>query len=132
MIWKLIIYQIIMVGPMGWRQVRRKHLILLLSDYFIRLTTNLNRYGWDHLNNGNFGGLKCINITVQEMHNLYGVVLQIYILILGISQSKLLQNKPFKIILMWIRKNKPKNRIITKNTYNLCSEVRSMLEISPF
>ena len=48
-------------------------------DYFRRVTTNSNKYGQDHLKNVKFGGTKWINITVQDIINLYGVMLWIYI-----------------------------------------------------
>ena len=35
--------------------------------YFRRVTTNSNKYGRDRLNIRNFGGMKWININVQEM-----------------------------------------------------------------
>ena len=47
-------------------------------DYFRRVTKNSNKYGQYHLKNGKFGGMKYIHITVQEMLNLYGVMLQIF------------------------------------------------------
>ena len=73
---------------MGWRKVQRKKLLLLLSffpesgldiDYFRRVTTNSDKYGWYHLKNGKFGGMKWINIPVQGMIYLYGVMLIISI-----------------------------------------------------
>ena len=33
----------------------------------------------DNLRNGNFGGMKWTNITVQEIIHFYGVMIQIYI-----------------------------------------------------
>ena len=48
-------------------------------DYFRRVTTNSNKYGQDHLKNVKFGGTKWINITVQDIINLYGVMLWISI-----------------------------------------------------
>ena len=47
--------------------------------YFRRVTTNSNKYGRDRLNIRNFGGMKWININVQDMLHLYGVMLRIYI-----------------------------------------------------
>ena len=40
-------------------------------DYFRRVTTNSNKYGQDHLKNVKFGGVKRININVQEMIHFY-------------------------------------------------------------
>ena len=34
-IWKFLIYLMIMMVPMGWRQVWRKTFLLLLSDFFL-------------------------------------------------------------------------------------------------
>ena len=42
--------------------------------YFRRGTTNSNKYGRYHLNNGKFGGMKWKNVTLQEMLPFYGVM----------------------------------------------------------
>ena len=75
MISKFLIYHIIMMGPMGWRQVQRKYFLLFLSvfltsgidmTYFRRGTTNSNKYGRYHLNNGKFGGMKWRNALYKR------------------------------------------------------------------
>ena len=47
--------------------------------YFIRVTTNSNKYGWYHFKNGKFGGMNWINSTVQVILNFYVVMLQIFV-----------------------------------------------------
>ena len=48
-------------------------------EYFSIVTRNLNKYVRYHLNNVKFGTMKWINITVQDMFHLYGVMLWISI-----------------------------------------------------
>ena len=48
-------------------------------DYLRRVTKNSKKYGRDCLKNGKFGGMKWINITVQEMLHFYGLMIRIYI-----------------------------------------------------
>ena len=47
--------------------------------YFIKVTTNSNKYRQDHINNGKSGGMEWIHITVQVMLYFYGVMLRISI-----------------------------------------------------
>ena len=52
---------------------------VLDMEYFRRVIKNSNKYGQDHLKNGSFGGMKWINITVQNMLHLYGVMIRVFI-----------------------------------------------------
>ena len=48
-------------------------------DYFSIVAKNPNKYGWCHLNNGDFGGIKWIRITAQEVIHLYAAMFRISI-----------------------------------------------------
>ena len=51
----------------------------IYMEYFRRVAKSSNKYGRDHLKNGKYGGMKWININIQEMLHLYGAILWISI-----------------------------------------------------